>query len=69
MYNLRFELGGKIYKNGTVERVNQAVDRASEIYRQAIGFDETIVAIEEYENEFFDIEKGNKPYYSYHLRN
>lgn len=26
--HIRFELGGEIFKNGTIERVNQATDRA-----------------------------------------
>jgi len=63
-FNLRFELGGEILENGTVERVNQAVSRATEIYKQAIGNDELIVAIEDYETEYFDIEKRNKEYLS-----
>ncbi len=63
-FNLRFELGGEILENGTIERVNQAVSRATEIYRQAIGNNELIIAIEEYNSDFFDIEKRNKRYLS-----
>ncbi|WP_271785313.1 DUF3885 domain-containing protein [Aquimarina algiphila] len=63
-FNLRFELGGEILENGTIERVNQAVTRATEIYKQAIGNGELIVAIEEYETEYFDKEKRNKGYLS-----
>ena len=61
-FNLRFELGGEILENGTIERVNQAVSRATEIYKQAIGNDELIIAIEEYETDAYDIEKRNKDY-------
>lgn len=64
MVNIRFELGGKILKNGTTERVSQVVKRANEIYKQAIGFDEVIIAIEESENDFYDINQSNKPYLS-----
>jgi len=63
-YNLRFELGGEFLENETIKRVNQAVNRATEIYKQSIGYKEIIIAIEEYENYFFDIEKRNKPYLS-----
>ncbi len=63
-YNIRFELGGGKLENGTIERVNQAVNRATEIYKQAIGHKEIIIAIEEYENDFFDAEKKNKPFLS-----
>jgi len=61
-FSLRFELGGEILENGTIERVNQAVSRATEIYKQAIGNDELIIAIEEYEADAYDIEKRNKDY-------
>ena len=63
-FNLRFELGGEILENGTIERVNQAVSRATEIFNQAIGNNELIVVIEDYESDFFDIEKINKGYLS-----
>lgn len=63
-FNLRFELGGEVLKNGTIERVNQAVSRATEIYQQAIGNSELILVIEEYETDIFDIEKRNKGYLS-----
>jgi hypothetical protein len=62
-YNIRFELGGKI-ENGTTERINQVVNRASEIYNQAIGNNEIIISIEEYETDFYDLENKNQPYLS-----
>jgi len=61
-YNLRFELGGRELKNGTIERVNQVVYRAAEIYKETIGYNEVIIAIVEYENDSFD--KENKTYLS-----
>jgi hypothetical protein len=63
-YNLRFELGGETLENGTTERVNQALKRATEIYKLAIGFNEIIILIEEYENDIFDQERKNKQYLS-----
>ena len=63
-FNLRFELGGEILENGTIERVNQAVSRATEIYKQTIGNGELIVVIQESESEYFEIEKRNKGYLS-----
>ena len=30
--HIRFELGGEILKNGTIERVNQATDRALKLF-------------------------------------
>jgi hypothetical protein len=63
-YNLRFELGGETLKNGTIERVNQVLKRATEIYKLAIGFNEIIILIEEYENDIFNQERKNKQYIS-----
>ena len=63
-YNLRFELGGETLKNGTIERVNQVLKRATEIYKLAIGFNEIIILIEEYENDIFNQERKNKQYLS-----
>ena len=61
-YNIRFELGGETLQNGTIERLNQVVNRANEIFKQSLGYKDIIIAIEEYENEFYDSKSKNKPY-------
>ena len=60
-YNLRFELGGEL-ENGTKERVEQAIQRATEIYRQAIGIEELLIVIENYQESHFDSQNKNKEY-------
>jgi hypothetical protein len=60
-YYIRFELGGDL-RNGTIERVNQAIKRASEIYNQTIGEGNVIILIEDYQTSIFDRENKNKKY-------
>jgi hypothetical protein len=60
-YGIRFELGGDM-ENGTKERVDQAVSRAIEIFKQTIGNDDILIIIEEYLNDFFDKDGTNKDY-------
>lgn len=60
-YSIRFELGGNL-RNGTKKRVKQVVERASEIFRQTIGNEYTVLMIEEYPNQFYDKNDVNKDY-------
>ena len=60
-YSIRFELGGSL-RNGTKKRVKQVVERATEIFNQTIGFDDVLLVIKEYPNEFYDKNNGNKDY-------
>lgn len=60
-YWIRFELGGQL-ENGSIERVNQVVERALEIYKQTLGKESVVMFIEEYSNDLFDQNNENKDY-------
>lgn len=60
-FYMRFELGGEGNKE-RLKRIQQATTRGSEIFKELIGNDEIIVAIEEWDNEFFDSNNENKQY-------
>ncbi len=50
-FSIRFELGGEGNSN-TLKRINQATERGIEIYKQAIGENEIIILIEEWEDSW-----------------
>ena len=58
-FSIRFELGGDL-KNGTKERVDKVLSRASEIYNQTIGDDDIFMVVEEYPEDFYDKDGLNK---------
>jgi len=60
-YSMRFELGGEANED-RLKRIAQATERGTEIYKQLIGLDEIVIAIEEWEKEFFDPNNQNKNY-------
>ena len=60
-FGIRFELGGEENED-RIQRVNQATERGTEIFRQLIGIDELIIKIEEWENELYDPNNLNKKY-------
>jgi len=47
-------------KNGTQERVDKVLNRASEIYNQTIGDDDILIVVEEYPEDFYDKDGTNK---------
>jgi hypothetical protein len=58
-YSMRFELGGE-GNSESAKRITQATERGIEIFNQLIGEDEIIIAIEEWQNEFFDSNDSRK---------
>jgi hypothetical protein len=61
-FNLKFELG-QGFENGTKDRVNQATERAFEIFKFIFKEDELcIIEIDEYDNCFFDKQNLFKNY-------
>ena len=58
-FSIRFELGGNL-NNGTKYRVEKALLRATEIYRQTISNNDILIVIEEYANDFYDQDGNNK---------
>lgn len=60
-FSIRFELGSNL-KNGTKERVDRVLMRATEIYNQTIGNEDILIVIEEYPNDFYDQDGKNKKY-------
>lgn len=58
-FYMRFELGGE-GNNDRLKRIKQATTRGCKIFKELIGNGEIIIAIQEWENEFFDPEDKNK---------
>lgn len=60
--HIRFELGGDIFKNGTIERVNQATDRALKIFKDTFDNPNNLIWVLIYEYPGLDFSNSSKEY-------
>jgi len=58
---MRFELGGE-GNRVSINRIEQATFRGTAIFNALMERDETIITMQEWEEEFFDRHNRNKPY-------